>query len=541
MNPFHLKRTNSVFLRSPMTIPGCLRYILLVLLFFSTFSTGMAQTSSIDSTVISRSDLEGIINRTGTTVQQGSMTIEKEEVVQGPLVVLNGTSFVSGQVNGDLVVINGSASLQREALVTGDLLVVGGHIYTSSRATVQGQKRLTDERYIVSRTRAGQLRLRYDRPSAMKLSIQPDGWRFNRVRGHDVDLSLRLTPNRTVWYPSFTGTVAIPSVVNNHGYLDFKAAIEEPLFEHRTLRLKFEGYKTTETNDNWHMPAFFNGLAAFFTQNDFFNYHLKRGITASAQQRIHEALTLGFAYHHDNYKNLGTNDPFTLFGGNRAFRPNPDIDTGDIRSFTWSAVLDTKHAENEGNAWHMEAEIERAVTSFGGDFKYTRYDVTVHRKNQWRGHHFDLRGKIAGSGAPLPLQKTYVLGAYSGLRGFGDFEFAGDRLLVVNAEYRLPVASFRREALISWQLELMTFFDTGTAFFSKKSGRNTPGNPVLQARVNPNVKQSLPDSYTDLNSNVGAGIAIYSRLLYASVQVAQNLNDTSVKPRFLFFLHRDLF
>ena len=420
---------------------------------------GFARADITDTTVsaISRTELESLINQDGMSIHRGNHSVDLGQTIDGSLVVVDGTSFVSGRINGDLVVINGSASLQQEAVVTGDLTVVGGEIYASRRATVQGQQLIADDHYVVTRTRTGHLRLRPDQPAPLAFKIRPTGWRFSRVRGHDIDLTLGLFPRKPAWYPRVTGTVSVPTVMNNHGFLDFRVVFEEPLFERRTLRLGVEGYKTTDTNDAWHMPPIFNSLAAFITNNDYYNYYLRRGFTASARQQAHTALSLGMEYRHDAFRNLGTHDPFALFGGNRIFRVNPNIDEGDIHSLAWSVNYDTGVAGWQGgNAWYLDAEIERAVKAFGSDFEYTRFDVAVRRYNKWRGHHLDIRAKFAGSGAPLPLQRSYVLGAFSGLRGFGNFEYAGDRLLVVNAEYRLPVTTWRRRAFIKWKLEILT-------------------------------------------------------------------------------------
>lgn len=539
MNGYFLRR---LFLYSVSSFLYALGFTLLTLICHP--DAAEAQTASTDTSGMAAmplSRIEGRINHPDATVQWGNFSVERGQKIDVALVVIDGNAFISGAIDGDLVVINGSVSLQREAVVSGDILVVGGHIYASKNTTVKGQRYETDNRYVMSR-QTGLLRLQRYHPPPMALKFQPEAWRFNRVRGHDFDITLGVEPTRPVWYPTITGTVSIPTVQNNHGFLDFKASIEEPLFERHTLRLRVEAYKTTDTNDGWHIPGILNGAAAFVTHNDYYNYFVRRGLTASARQKISDAFTIGIAYRHDTFLNLGAHEPFTLFGRNSPFRVNPDIDEGDIRSLALSVNYDTMPVDEVAeNAWYFDAEVERAFKPFGSDFEYIRFDITARRYNHWRGHHFDLRAKFAGSDSPLPLQRSYVLGAVSGLRGFGAFEYAGDRLLVANAEYRLPLTTFRKESVVAWNLEFLTFFDTGVAYFSGGSGRNIPGHPALQSRINPRVDLRLPDSYTDLRSDAGAGIVISSRIFYATVQVAQNLHDTSVKPRILFFLHRELF
>lgn len=494
-----------------------------------------------DTVSLSRSELEALINREGTTAHAGDLAIARGQTVKGPLVVYDGNAFVSGAVDGDLMVVNGSVSLHRAAVVSGDVLVVRGWIYASNSATIHGRQTTLDDAYIVEKTRSGRLRLRPDRSPAIALKAAPSGWRYTRVRGHDFELTLGLIPRDPVWYPRLTGVVSLPTVENNHGFLDFSAAFEEPLFERNTLRLRVEAYKKTDTNDAWSVHPVVNSLAGFFTKNDFYNHFVRRGWSASATQNVSRDFSLSLAYRHDTFRNLGTRDPFALFGGDRAFRVNPAIDEGDIRSLVWRATYDAGlDGKARGNAWQITAELERALDAFGGDFEFTRYDLTVRRYNEWRGHHLDIRAKFAGAGSPLPLQRSYVLGALSGLRGFDDFEYAGDRMVLVNAEYRIPLATWRRESLIPWRLQLMPFFDTGTAYFSDPA-RNAAGHPALATRVSPRVDATTPDSYADLRSDAGVGIVLSSRILYASLHIAQNLHDSGAKSRVLVFLYRDLF
>ena len=94
---------------------------------------------SVAQVALSRVQIESLINRAGTTVKYGDVLIARGETVAGPLVVVDGTLFVSGTVTGDLIVLNGSASLQRDAVVTGNLIVGGGYIYASRHAATDQQ------------------------------------------------------------------------------------------------------------------------------------------------------------------------------------------------------------------------------------------------------------------------------------------------------------------------------------------------------------------------------------------------------------------
>jgi len=513
----------------------------LILIFFSNLPLPVFSSTPVDSVAqitISSDLLESHINRSGTTVKYGDFSILQDEIIDGPLVIVDGTLFVSGTVTGDITVLNGSISLQRSAVVKGDVTVGGGYIYASRHAQITGQQRRTSNRYVLIRSSPGDYAIKIDQPPALAFRIKPAGWRFSRVRGHEIALTLGLEPWETSSYPKITGTVFIPTVKNSHGYLDFSATIEKSFFDTNPLQIGISGYKRMDTADNWHMRPLRNSLAAFITRNDFYNYFNKRGATIYGQKLISNTSSARLSYIHDRYLNLSNQNPFTLFGGSRVFRTNPDIDEGKIHGLALQYDLDTV---NKGRGWYVNALVERAISAFGSDFEYTRYDFTARRYQAWGRHQLDVRAKIAGSDSPLPLQRTYVLGAINGLRGFGNFELAGDRLFIANIDYRLPIKTFRSKSLIRWYLDLLTFFDTGTAYFNPTSGRNNPKHPVLVERINPRTGLALPFQYTDLRSDVGVGLSFSSHLLKVTLTVAQNLHTTAVKPRVLIFLHRDLF
>ncbi len=109
-------------------------------------------------------ELEQLLNREGTDLQFGDVTIPKGSERKGPLVVIDGLVFVSGLVQGDLTVVNGSVSLQREAVITGDLTIIGGVCYASQQANVRGQRRILPGRYQIMGSASGRLRLQEERP-----------------------------------------------------------------------------------------------------------------------------------------------------------------------------------------------------------------------------------------------------------------------------------------------------------------------------------------------------------------------------------------
>ncbi|MBM3264312.1 MAG: BamA/TamA family outer membrane protein [candidate division Zixibacteria bacterium] len=511
--------------------------------FLTTWAGGFSVSAQTpQDTFAPIAETERLINRPGTRVHFGDLIVPEGQRMQGPLAVVRGLAFVSGIVQGDLTVVNGSVSLQREAVIEGDVRVIGGDLYISRHARISGRQICTNVPVIVRGDTPGQLRLKEVRPPKVFWQTGVDGWRFSRVRGHDAAFSTSVKPADGRGFPGISATVYAPTLQNNHGFLDYRVTVEQAFFERRSLKIAVSGYKNTDTPDGWHLPSIRKSIIAYVAREDYYNYHTRSGATVTATQRIDDRVSVGMAYSHDRYFNLPERSPFTIFWHDKGFRVNPVIDEGKLLSFTWSLTVDTRPGETRTErGWYADVQIERALPSFGSDFGFTRFDLTLRRYNEWRGHHLDFRAKIAGSGAPLPLQRAYVLGASGGLRGFGAFEYTGDRLFVANMDYRIPLGRLRQKATVSWQLEGLLFFDIGTAFFSKASGRNSPLHPAVRDRIFPHVPLPLPDGYGDLRSSAGAGLTISNRFIDATLTVGQNLHRTSAKPRVTLFLHRDVF
>ncbi|MBE3073318.1 MAG: hypothetical protein IMZ67_10100, partial [Acidobacteria bacterium] len=69
----------------------------------------------------------------------GSVTIDKDEVVSGSVVVVLGSATVHGEVRDEVVVVLGDVRLGPDANVLGDVTVVGGRLDVDPQARIRGQ------------------------------------------------------------------------------------------------------------------------------------------------------------------------------------------------------------------------------------------------------------------------------------------------------------------------------------------------------------------------------------------------------------------
>jgi hypothetical protein len=80
------------------------------------------------------------VQRGGTIRLRGDRTVAADEVIEGSIVVFNGTLTVAGEVRGDATVGRGELRLLRGAVVGGDAIVTGGRLVNEG-ARVGGEMR----------------------------------------------------------------------------------------------------------------------------------------------------------------------------------------------------------------------------------------------------------------------------------------------------------------------------------------------------------------------------------------------------------------
>jgi len=68
----------------------------------------------------------------------GNVTVNRDEVLNGDVVVLGGNAHIDGEVIGDTVVLGGDLKLGPESNITGDAVVVGGTLSRDPSATIGG-------------------------------------------------------------------------------------------------------------------------------------------------------------------------------------------------------------------------------------------------------------------------------------------------------------------------------------------------------------------------------------------------------------------
>ncbi len=199
----------------------------------------------------------------------------------------------------------------------------------------------------------------------------------------------------------------------------------------------------TDTRDSWKTSWLENSLAAFFFENDFFDYHQVEGWTLYAVQRISPYLQVSAGYRDEDYQSLDKNTGWSLFKGDGFFE-NPLIDEGDMNSFVFALEggrVAGLHSLPRGAAFRVEAEFSDGL---GSDFAFNRYiaDGRVYLPvTSFSSLGLRMRGGLT-TGDFIPLQKQFTIGGIGTARGYTQNSIIGTRMLLANAEYVVDDVDF---------------------------------------------------------------------------------------------------
>ena len=183
-----------------------------------------------------------------------------------------------------------------------------------------------------------------------------------------------------------------------------------------------------------------------------------------------------------------------------------DENFGRTNSISLSHVTDTRDNvfnAMEGNRASMTLEL--AGGPMGGDFDFQKFTVEDRRYYRvGRAHVIALRGMAGYAMGNMPESGQFSLGGSETLRGFEDDQFKGEKMYLINAEYRFPIAK---------KLQGVLFADTGNAW----DGIIDDGNGI-----------------SDLNFGYGFGVRFQSPLGPIRLDFGKGNAGGSFKTHFSF-------
>ncbi len=231
------------------------------------------------------------------------------------------------------------------------------------------------------------------------------------------------------------------------------------------LQVGIRNYDLTATQDEWLMPTAENSLAALLFHEDFRDYYRCTGTSFHLSNSMFQRLRLEIAYHLDEHEPLRKNEVWSLFGGDKKFRHNPEAEEGIVHSTRIRIDYDTRDDYVEPTSGFLiEAVYEKAGDEFGGDMSFQHFLLDFRRYLYLSiFENIDLRLRLGTAAGDVPSQKTFDLGGIGSVRGYKFKEYRDDhRMVLGNVEYRIKFGRLASDFLEDKQI--IPFYDFGLAW-----------------------------------------------------------------------------
>jgi cytoskeletal protein CcmA (bactofilin family) len=460
----------------------------------------------------------------------GDAKIDENELIEGDIIVLNGTLEIDGEVDGTVLAIFGDVELGPDAYVHGDVVSVNGKVWTEDDSEIDGDVVVTnvpvenEDRDVTISTRkrddreSQKRRQRSDWPDDDDEVVWAD---YNRVDG----LTLGMQFPRPGWWANKNHSFAL---LGKGGYSfaskrwQYQAGIERSTSGDFRFSLGGEFHDLTDTQDHWIICDHENGLAAFFLKEDFRDYYNKNGWSVWASQHFSRSVKLTATYHHDDFGNVEKNTNWSLFGKKKDFRQNPWALPGgfvmaygedtplSLESVSGSFVIDSRNSRTRPTSgWNINAFAEYAGDQFDNLYQFERYivDIRNYFPISW-DEHISFRVRAASSRGILPPMYWYDLGGLSTLRGVRHKEMTGDRMVLGNIEYHLRAGDGNFLGM-----DVILFVDSGMAWFADENMPNYINTALVDEEYQRAANEVGPEDtfenldWSKLATNVGIALA----------------------------------
>ncbi|MFH1763152.1 MAG: polymer-forming cytoskeletal protein [Gemmatimonadota bacterium] len=379
--------------------------------------------------------------------------IPSTRVVLGDVAALGGPFTIAGEVDGDLVVVNGDLVFESGGAVTGNVLVVGGRVFGEDVATIGGSLRVFDGplRYVQRGDRISSVGRPQERegfgpdfPWGDARLVIKAGQNYNRTEGLPV-----------IFGPSFRTAGANPLRLEAFGIWrtemgfdldedDFGYALraEQALGGRNNIAVGGTLFSTVDPIEDWGITNLEASLTTFILHKDFRDYYKRSGWSAYAQFRFpYTPVEVKAEYFQEDHDFMPVAGPWSVTKNDDPWREQPLVAEGRVRFLEGSIKIDTRNDQNEpSDGWLLQASARRGL---GGDLLIPAHlasaegpPETIDPKEfdtdfltgflDLRGYlrinpsaSLNLRGVMGGAlnDVPLPPQFQHALGGVGSLPG----------------------------------------------------------------------------------------------------------------------------
>jgi hypothetical protein len=435
--------------------------------------------------------------------------IPSTRVIFGDVASLGGPLIISGEVDGDLVVVNGDLIFESGGTVSGDVTVVGGRVLAQELGEIGGTLTIYEEplRYIQEGDRiaaAGGRRprgggpFRSEFPFGDSRLVITAGQNYNRVEGLPVTFgpSIRTAGSNPLRLDLFGIWRTEMGVDLNNEDFGYDLQVEQALGSRRRFSLGASAYSFVQPMEDWGLSNLEASLATFVLHRDYRDYYGRTGWNVFAVARLPNLpVTLEGKFIEEKHEFAPVGGPWSLTDNDKAWRAQPLVAEGTFQSVEGSITIDTRNDQGDPtDGWHIQAQARQGVggdlflpahltstdidaptlppLDFDNDFITGFLDVRSYNRVGPRSS-LNLRGVVGGTlnDSPLPPQFQRAFGGEGSLPGYRLFsgdcgarnELRGADITIDDTPVRAPVysaygcdqiavfqAEFRGDLSIGW-------------------------------------------------------------------------------------------
>jgi outer membrane protein assembly factor BamA len=487
-------------------------------------------------------------NDPATSRVRGESRIAEGTTVEGDLASLGGPLVIGGRINGDVVVINGDLRLLPGARIVGSLRVVGGRIEGPTDGVAGGtvvyheplRFRREGERLVLPPVEAAPW------PAAGRETWFGRGdvaarirGSYNRVEGLPVMVGPRLELGHS--NPTVLDARVIYRTRNGlrfrSGDLGHDVRVEQSLGGRQAVRLGVGIHNLVDPIEDAGLSDLENSLSTFILHEDHRDYYTRRGWRGYVQfVGTTRPYDVRIEYRDERHGSIDPGTPWSLLKNQSAWRPQPAVAQGDLRSLRGSFGWDSRNDPADPAAgWLISVDVEQGLDGTlthadgrAADSEFTSVSVDARRYLRVSPRsRLAVRGRAAGApdSGPLPPQRQHVLGGEGDLPGFRPFRFdcgargiapgddgffpyyGCDRALLAQAEFRYALRTdpgISRRLGLDFDLfatpELVLFADAGRAWTEPRGldGRLEQGPGSMQVDLGAGVRMGALGLYLAL-------------------------------------------
>jgi hypothetical protein len=522
------------------------------------------QEPSIEEGNLPRWVREDVINffNDPTTIHFTARTrIPSARVIVGDVAALGGPFIIAGEVDGDLVVVNGDLIFEAGGMVVGDVMVVGGRVVGAELGDIRGDLRIFDEplRYVQRGDRiesAGRPTEREgfgpDFPWGDARFTVKSGQNYNRTEGLPV-----------MFGPSFRTAGVNPLRLDLLGIWrtemgfeldgdDFGYALraEQALGGRNRVAVGATAFSQVAPIEDWGLTNLEASLSSFILHKDYRDYYKRTGWSAYATFRFpYTPVELRAEYFDEEHDFMPVANPWSLTKNDDPWRSQPLVAVGDMSFLEGTLTVDTRNDPNEpSDGWLLEAKARRGLTgTFGIPVHQASTDpgaetvpakpfedgfltgfIELRRYLRINpGASLNLRGMAGGAlnDVALPPQFQHTVGGVGSLPGHGLFaQDCGARENKEAYDHDTDEGVLNSEVFPSYGCDRFFLFQAefrGRLFTDWSLGWNDEGDPFdddwtwypdidlspnWSAFFNAGRAWSLEGSNTDTDMDVGLGL-----------------------------------